>query len=625
MNIKKILASILVLSSCSNQAVHDWKAAEGRLSTEWTAEVNPSNARAEYPRPHMVRKDWKCLNGLWDYAITAKDASMPEDADGKILVPFCVQSSLSGIGQNVGIDEVLWYRTTISRPNKWKNKRILLNFDAVDWSADIYLNGELAASHTGGFTAFSVDATEYLKNGSAELIVKVWDPTDAPEYSIPRGKQVSHPEGIWYTPVTGIWQSVWMEAVSEKAYIAGYNVRTDINTGELAVIADCCGIEDGDEIIVDVMKPRIGYSPENPGCALFAEAKAKAPAGTEATVMIENPKLWNVDNPYLYGLRIRLVRNGKTIDKVHGYTAFRKISIKEDLEGVQRLALNDEILFQFGPLDQGWWPDGLYTAPVAEAMTFDIIQTKELGFNMIRKHIKVEPSRWYYDCDRLGMLVWQDMPCIGYFEKRDDWGQGKDCYGAGSDYYAITDDIKANYYKEWTDIMSQLKKFQSIVVWVPFNEAWGQFDTKEVADYTKEYDPTRIVNAASGGNWIEGAGDIIDSHTYPNPRMRILDESKVNVLGEYGGIGYPVEGHLWESDRNWGYIQFEDTEAVTDTYVEYALDLLKLKKTSKCAAAVYTQTTDVEMEVNGFFTYDRKVLKMNKDRVREINRQVIQY
>lgn len=612
----------LVLASCSASEVYDWAPAGDRISTPWAAEVNPDNARPDYPRPQMVRKDWKNLNGLWDYAITPDSLEMIAGADGKILVPFCVESSLSGVGRHVGKGEVLWYRTTIEKPRSWQ--RTLLHFDAVDWSAEVYLNGELAARHSGGFTAFTVDATEYLRNGPAELAVKVFDPTDDPAWSVPRGKQVSDPHNIWYTPVTGIWQTVWMESVPMEAYIADYNVRTDISAGEIAVSALCEGASEGDEIEVEVLRPKIGYHPENPGWSIFAVAKSTAPADAEAVAKIADPKLWSVDTPYLYGLKISLLRDGKVIDSVQGYTAMRKISEKLDEAGVKRLALNDEILFQFGPLDQGWWPDGLYTAPTAEAMAFDIEKTKELGFNMIRKHIKVEPSRWYYDCDRLGMLVWQDMPCIGSYNERDQWGQGEDIYGAGSDYWAVTDDIKANYYKEWTEIINQFRKFQSIVVWVPFNEAWGQFDTKAVADYTKSLDPSRLVNAASGGNWIEGAGEILDSHYYPNPKMRILDDAMVNVLGEYGGIGYPVEGHLWEKDRNWGYVQFENTDDVTDMYVTYANDLIDIKQLDKCAAAVYTQTTDVEVEVNGFYTYDRKVLKMDPARVREANRRVIE-
>ena len=616
------ILAVILLSSCSAPAVYDWAPAGDRIRTEWASQVTPDNAREEYPRPQMVREGWKNLNGLWDYAITADSVEMMNEADGQILVPFCVESSLSGVGRRVGKGEVLWYRTVIEKPKDWE--RTLLHFDAVDWAADIYLNGVLTANHTGGYTAFSLDVTDELKDGPAELTVRVFDPTDDPSWSIPRGKQVSEPNGIWYTPVTGIWQTVWMENVPQAGYIVDYNVRTDISTGEIAVSALCEGSQDGDQVKVEVLRPKIGYNPEKPGCSLFALAKASAPVGEEVVATVSEPKLWSVDNPYLYGLKISLVRDGKVIDSVQGYTALRKISQMEDEASVKRLALNDEILFQFGPLDQGWWPDGLYTAPTAEAMAFDIEKTKELGFNMIRKHIKLEPSRWYYDCDRLGMLVWQDMPCIGYYNKREQWGQGEDVYGAGEDYWALTDKCKENYYKEWTEIIEQFKKFQSIVVWVPFNEAWGQFDTKEVAEYTRSLDPTRLVNAASGGNWIEGAGDILDTHTYPNPRMRILDDKMVNVLGEYGGIGYPVEGHLWEEGRNWGYIQFEDTEAVTDMYVTYANDLLDIKQVDKCAAAIYTQTTDVEIEVNGFYTYDRKMLKMNAERVREANRKVIE-
>lgn len=597
--------------------------AAAAYSTPWASQVSASNARPEYPRPQMVRNDWKCLNGLWDYAITPSDVGQFPEPEGKILVPFCVESSLSGVGRRVADDELLWYRTTIARPDAWAGKRILLHFDAVDWSAQVFLDGEFSASHSGGFTGFDIDVTDCLKDGFAEVVVKVWDPTDNPEYSIPRGKQVSNPSGIWYTPVTGIWQSVWMEAVSPEAHIADYDVRTDIHAGTLSVDARCIDAAPGDCVELEVFKPAIGYNPEKPGKGAPI-AKAVAPAGAPVCLTLGTPSLWSVDSPWLYGLKISLVRDGRTIDTVQGYTAFREISEKTDEAGVKRLALNGEILFQFGPLDQGWWPDGLYTAPTAEAMAFDIEKTKELGFNMIRKHIKVEPSRWYYDCDRLGMLVWQDMPAIGYYGKNEDWGQGDDCYGAGSDYYAISDEIKDNYYNEWSDIVAKLRKFQSIVVWVPFNEAWGQFDTREVVDYTRQLDPTRLVNAASGGNWIQGAGDILDSHHYPNPCMRIVDADMVNVLGEYGGIGYPVKGHLWEEDRNWGYIQFSDSEAVTDMYETYINDLIDIKQLDRCAAAVYTQTTDVETEVNGFYTYDRKVLKMNARRVREANRRVIE-
>ncbi len=626
LKISSIAVLALAVSCAAPSAEEDygWAPAGDHIRTPWAEEVNPQNARTEYPRPQMVRGDWKCLNGLWDYAIApVENAEMPQ-ADGKILVPFCAESSLSGVGRTVGEENNLWYRTTITRPKGWDGKTVLLHFDAVDWSAEVYLDGELSIKHTGGYTAFTVDATKALSDGKAELIVKVWDPTDDPEYSIPRGKQVSRPRGIWYTPVTGIWQSVWMEPVSEKAYIADYNVSTDIATGEISVKAECKGSAPEDEIRVKVLPAKIGFNPEKPGCCIFGKVSATAPATEAATVKVKEAKLWTPDTPYLYGLEISLIRDGKTLDKVTGYTSLRKISEKTDAEGVKRLALNDEILFQFGPLDQGWWPDGLYTAPTAEAMAWDIERTKDLGFNMIRKHIKIEPSRWYYDCDRLGMLVWQDMPNIGVYKNSSEWAQGVDVYGAGAaTYWAANESNKANYYKEWKEIIAQRKKFQSIVVWVPFNEAWAQFDTHSVVDFTRAQDPTRLVNAASGGNWFEGAGDILDSHYYPNPKMRLLDERMINVLGEYGGIGYPMEGHLWAPDRNWGYIQFKSKEEVTDQYVSYAEQLARLKKTDKCAAAVYTQTTDVEIEVNGFYTYDRKQLKMNPERVREANQAVI--
>ncbi len=592
------------------------------IKTEWASQVGPGNARPEYPRPQMVRKNnWTNLNGLWNYAIAPAGGNVMPPAEGEILVPFCVESSLSGVGKRLEPGQALWYQRTIAAPAKSEGKRLLLHFDAVDWSAEVFLNDRFIGSHTGGFTAFTFDITEYLAEGPADLKVKVTDPTDSPDACIPRGKQVSEPDGIWYTPVTGIWQTVWVEAVSDKAYISDYNVTTDIRTGEITVDVQCTDSAAGDKIRVDVLRPKIGYNPEKPGWTLFRKGRATVNAGESATIRLRRPKLWTVDKPYLYGLRISLIRDGKTIDRVDAYTALRKVDKKADEKGVLRLALNDNILFQFGPLDQGWWPDGLYTAPTAQAMLFDIVKTKELGFNMIRKHIKVEPARWYYDCDREGMMVWQDMPSIAFYAHPGDWSQGKDYYGSGRDYPA-TEVQKENYYKEWAEIIGQFGKFQSIVVWVPFNEGWGQFDTEAVCEYTRKLDPSRLINAASGGNWRQ-AGDILDSHHYPQPLMRILDPAMVNVLGEYGGIGLPVEGHTWDIGKKWGYVQYDSEEKVTDTYCMYVQDLLDIKQNDCCAAAVYTQTTDVEGEVNGFYTYDRAVLKMNARRVREANLRVI--
>ena len=383
---KKILLLLLTfLTACIISNAQEWTPAGENIRTRWASSVSPDNCHTEYPRPQMVRPQWQNLNGLWDYAISPEDAdSMPENADGQILVPFCVESSLSGVCKRISENEILWYRTSIVRPSTWDGKKILLHFDAVDWRAEVFIDGKQIASHTGGYTAFSVDVTDYLSDTPAELVVKVWDPTDDPKYSIPRGKQVSDPNGIWYTPVTGIWQSVWMEPVNADAHIEDYNVTTDIATGEISVTATCDGAESGDKIRVDILRPKIGYDTEKPGWSIFRKGRKTVAAGETATIKIRNPKLWSTDKPYLYGVKISLIRNGKVIDRIQGYTAMRKISGQRDSDGVKRLALNDKILFQIGPLDQGWWPDGLYTAPSSEALTWDVKATKDLGFNMIR-------------------------------------------------------------------------------------------------------------------------------------------------------------------------------------------------------------------------------------------------
>lgn len=616
-----MLAAALMTAGASLSAAA-WEPQGENIRTRWAAQVSPENARPEYPRPQMVRPEWQSLNGLWDYAIAPLQATEMPAAEGQILVPFCVESALSGVARRVEKDQALWYSTTLEAPEAWVGKRILLHFDAVDWEASVFLNGELLGTHTGGYTGFSFDVTEALSQGPAQLRVKVWDPGDSPDYCIPHGKQVSHPGGIWYTPVTGIWQSVWLEPVAQ-AYIADYQVTGNLADNTLSVKPLVTGAREGDQLTVDLLRPSVGYSAEKPARGLFRKARAKVEPGQEAVLKLRRPKCWSPDKPYLYGLRITLRRDGKVIDRVDAYTALREISVKADEAGAKRLALNGEILFQYGPLDQGWWPDGLYTAPTAEAMAFDIEKTKELGFNMIRKHIKVEPARWYYDCDRLGMLVWQDMPSVAVYARPEDWAQGTDVYGAGADY-PLTEVQKENYYKEWAQIIAQHKKFPCIVVWVPFNEGWGQFDTRAVCEFTRQQDATRLINGGSGGNWIEGAGDILDSHHYPHPLMRILDPEMVNVLGEYGGIGRPIEGHTWEIGHKWGYVQFDTEEKVTDMYCTYAQDVLDIKQLEGCAAAIYTQTTDVEGEVNGFYTYDREILKVDAARVREANRRVIE-
>ena len=591
----------------------------------------------EYPRPQMVRSAWSNLNGEWNYAILDKDEEYTV-AQGQIVVPFPAESRLSGVQKQVGPEKALWYERTFTVPRQWKGKRTLLHFGAVDWQAEVWVNGKKAGVHTGGYAPFSFDITDLLnQNGKQDLKVKVLDASD--QGWQPRGKQVSHPRSVWYTPVTGIWQTVWLES-APRTRVVSYLADADVDKSSLSVHVDTEGLEPEDVVRVELREGGIGYSAEKPAGAVIAEAD-----GVDVILPIAEPELWSPDHPYLYGLDISIIRKGKEVDRVNGYTALRKISAKMDTDtfekdragtpqGSLRLALNNEILFQFGPLDQGWWPDGLYTAPSDEALRFDIEKTREWGFNMIRKHIKVEPARWYYWCDALGVLVWQDMPCIADHSDVNNETRPEDIRDAQSNIWALNsfsggtdcrvpEYWKKNFYKEWGEIMDCLKGFPCIVVWVPFNEGWGQFDTEEVVRFTKEKDPSRLVNEASGGNY-RLAGDILDVHHYPEPRMNVFDRTKINVLGEYGGIGYLVEGHIWKPEgRNWGYSGLcKSPEELLERYRLYA-ERLKALIDIGCAAAVYTQTTDVELELNGLMTYDRSE-KVDASAIRAINREVIE-
>lgn len=605
---KKILAFALVLglAACTEKADVQWAPLQEHILTPWASQVDPLNPLPEYPRPQLERATWQSLNGLWDYAIGPKEGEKPAP-EGKILVPFAVESALSGVGRHITADDALWYSTSFSIPRKWKGQEIWLNFQAVDWSTEVWLNGQRVGSHTGGYTAFSFNITPYIIKGKQELVVKVLDATDNNEQ--PRGKQVSDPDGIWYTPVSGIWQTVWLEPTPTAARLVNYKAVTEDEGESLVVTPVVEGTKEGDKVVVRFLD----------GPQLLEEQKLNP--GQSVTLMPADPQLWSPERPFLYGLELSIEREGKVIDKVSGYAALRDIKEVTDEAGHKRMSLNGKPYFQFGPLDQGWWPDGLYTAPTDEALRYDIEQTKAFGFNMIRKHIKVEPARWYYWCDRLGILVWQDMPSIG----DNDLGRWNMwSWASPEDDSKLTESAKATYYKEWGEIMDQLQPFPCIVVWVPFNEAWAQFDTYKVVEFTKEKDPSRLVNAASGGNSYRECGDIFDSHNYPDPHMKFTSEGKqIDVLGEYGGIGWPVEGHLWQPERNWGYVQYKSGEEVLAQYRDYAL---QLKKTiaEGVSAAVYTQTTDVEGEVNGLMTYDRAVTKMPAEKLYKINREVIE-
>ena len=588
----------LALALCAQA---QWKPAGDKIKTQWAEQVNPKSVLPEYPRPLMERSEWQNLNGEWEYAIKPLGEVEPASFDGNILVPFAVESSLSGVQKEVGEKNELWYKRSFTVPAKWKGKDVMLNFGAVDWKAEVFVNDVLVGSHKGGYTPFSFNITPFLKgSGAQKLVVRVWDPSDKGYQPI--GKQTSNPQGIWYTSVTGIWQTVWLEPVASNHITAVKSIpNVDANALNVTVGASTPCVTS----IVEVKLLDKGA----------VVASAKGVQGQELRLGVKNPTLWSPENPYLYDMSITLSQNGKVIDQVKSYTAFRKISVEKDQNGILRMCLNNKPLFHYGPLDQGWWPDGLYTAPTDEALLYDIKKTKEWGFNMIRKHVKVEPARWYYHCDKEGILVWQDMPS-GDMGNR--WEPHK--YNGGTDKERSLESV-ANYYQEWKEIMDLGVSHPSIVVWVPFNEAWGQFDTEKVVAWTKAYDPSRLVNPASGGNH-RPCGDILDLHNYPGPDMFLFDAQRVTVLGEYGGIGLPLENHLWWNKRNWGYIQFKNSDEVTAEYVKYANELKGFVKRG-FSAAVYTQTTDVEGEVNGLMTYDRKVIKINEAKVKAANQSVI--
>ena len=576
--------------------------AGNKIMTQWGENINPQSVWNEYPRPIMKRDAWANLNGLWHYAVTPMGSAAPQAPQGSILVPFCIESALSGVGKTLSADKELWYTRSFSVPSAWRGKNVLLHFGAVDWKADVWVNGIKVGSHTGGYTAFSFDITAALNaKGENTLQVRVVDGTDT-GYQ-PRGKQVSDPKGIWYTSVSGIWQTVWLEPVPENHItrvlstpdIDHHTLTVDVATSlpSTRAIAEVI-VKDGSQIVAR------GRSINSQPVVLHMPADAK---------------LWSPDSPFLYDVEATISIDGRTIDRVASYAAMRKVATQRDSHGIVRLTLNNQPIFHFGPLDQGWWPDGLYTAPSYEAMIYDLDKTKQWGFNMIRKHVKVEPELWYAYCDRIGIIVWQDMPSG---DRGPEW-QNKQYFNGVE--RLRSPESEANFRKEWTEIITQLSTHPCINVWVPFNESWGQFKTQEIVDMTRLLDPTRLINPASGGNFY-ALGDILDLHNYPGPDMYLFDATRANVLGEYGGIGYAVKGHLWFDDRNWGYVQFNSVDEVTDQYEKYADQLLQYVQRG-FTAAVYTQTTDVEGEVNGFMTYDRRVVKMHEQRLRTANLKLI--
>ena len=598
----KRISFYLLFTLVSVMTFAQYAPAGDRIKTSWGENIDPSHVWEEYPRPIMERSRWMNLNGLWNYAIQPKGSTEPLRYEGEILVPFCIESSLSGVGKKPTEKDELWYSREFSIPTDWKNKHVLLNFGAVDWRADVWVNDIKVGSHTGGYAAFSLDITAALRtSGKQKLVVRVYDPTNTGTQ--PHGKQCKDPHGIWYTPVTGIWQTVWLEPV-DATHIRSLRITPDIDTHRVTVALNTSTCIQDATVEVKVLD----------GKQVIATARS---LGTEPVevAMPQDHKLWSPDSPHLYDLDITVSRNGKPVDQVKSYVGMRKISMQKDANGIMRMTLNNRPLFHMGPLDQGWWPDGLYTAPSYEALTFDIDKTKDFGFNMIRKHVKVEPDLWYNYCDKHGIIVWQDMPN----GKWNAAGWQNHNYFIGNEWTPSAE-TEAIYRHEWKEIMEQHYNNPCVCVWVPFNEGWGQFKTAEIAAWTKSMDPTRLVNPASGGNFFQ-TGDIIDLHNYPAPNMYLYDAQRVNVLGEYGGIGYVVKDHIWEKDRNWGYVKYNSPQEVTDEYVKYAEQLLTLAKRG-FSAGVYTQTTDVEIEINGLMTYDRKVIKVDEARICEANRKL---
>lgn len=576
-----VIFLLLLMNSCTQQ----FSPKKAPLMTRWSKDIDRQNILPEYPRPQLKREQWLNLNGIWEFQTAQEGESLPEgQLKRQILVPFAIESALSGVMEKT---KHAWYRKTFTVPKNWKDQRIMLNFGAVDWQAIVYVNGSKAGEHRGGFDHFCFDITNYLKeSGTQELLVFVFDPTDEGVY--PRGKQVDEPGGIFYTSVTGIWQTVWLEPV-QSSHITRLHLQPDIGkrTLELTVHGTAAALH---EVRVRALD----------GDAVLGSAKGRL--GEPMILSVPQAKLWRPEAPHLYDLDIRLIEQETVLDQVESYFGMREISLKKDKQGILSIALNDEIFFQIGLLDQGYWPDGLYTAPSDEALCYDIEIAKKLGFNVLRKHAKREPDRWYYWCDKLGMLVWQDMPGVNpkdFAERRN----------------TQTD---LQFETELRKMINELQSFPSIMMWVIFNEGWGQFDTERFTAMTAQMDRTRLINNASG--WTDkGVGDIIDMHKYPGPGAPAPEETRAAVLGEFGGLGLPIPNHTW-TEKAWGYRNLKSRGELLERYTRLYDEVWALKATAGLSAVIYTQITDVETETNGLLTYDREVVKLDTSEARIIHR-----
>lgn len=571
------------------------------LITEWGEKVTAENAWTEYPRPQMARKEWMNLNGHWSYQITTHDSAVPAKWLGQILVPFPIESRLSGVRRMLQPYEALWYRRSLDvKPSR--DKRILLHFEAVDYECTVWVNDKQVGTHKGGSLPFSFDISDALLEKGNTLTVRVLDATGGFQL---RGKQTQTPGGIFYTRNSGIWQTVWMEQVPAR-HISALGIRTDIGAGTIAIQPSYQGrAADGESIEAVAMDG----------------GKTVAEANGNLTLRIPNAKLWSPAQPHLYQLRITLRgKDGEIMDEVSSYAGIRKVGQSKDAQGHPRFTLNEKPVFHWGPLDQGWWPDGLLTPPSDAAMVFEIQWLKDAGFNMIRKHIKVEPRRYYYHCDRIGMLVWQDQVSGG---ASPPWTR----LAPNPEDANWSDEDHRQWLFEFDQMITTLDHFPSIVVWTPFNEAWGQHRSKEVGDWTVKRDPSRLVNLASGGNF-HPAGHIADEHSYPHPAFPLDDprfKDYIKVVGEFGGHGWPVKGHLWDDSKgNWGYGGLPQSIGEYRERYEKSISILSELKSKGIAGGVYTQTTDVEEEINGLMTYDRRVMKIPAEELRKIHAPLLE-
>ncbi|MDR2627405.1 MAG: T9SS type A sorting domain-containing protein [Dysgonamonadaceae bacterium] len=596
------LAQSYAPAKATSAASYEKKEAE--LMTVWGEALQATDpVLPEYPRPQMVREKWLNLNGIWQFqpAANATETLPAGNLSREILVPFPVESALSGIMQHY---ENIWYRRSLTLPADWTGQRVLLHFGAVDYACEVFINNVSVGTHQGGYDPFSFDITAKLTgSGAQDIAVRVNDPTDAKGY--PRGKQTLYPGGIMYTATTGIWQTVWLEAVPQT-YISTLRMTPNIDNHSLNISVS----KDGTYIDPRRMKCRFKIYDSGTEIADWEKDFRDMTAG--ADLSIPQPlKHWSPDNPFLYDMKVFLFNDTTVIDSVSTYFGMRKIS-KQLVDGYPRMMLNNEFLFQIGPLDQGFWPDGIYTAPTDDALRFDIEKTKAFGFNMIRKHIKVEPQRWYYWCDKLGMLVWQDMPSMNSYI---DTGQRPNVPPREDNAYLS--ELEAMIKTHWNA--------PCIVSWVTFNEYQGSHDEENVVNKVKEWDSSRLVNVNSGcdARYDKINTDIRDYHSYPPPICPPANSTntQIPVCGEYGGIGYYEQGHIWSEGNP--YETVDSYAKLLEKYTLYADMLIYDKSNKGLSAAVYTEITDVEMELNGLMTYDRKVIKGNIADFYAVNRRII--